>query len=72
MFCRHGNTFVTVIPELRGQKVIVSRGGKATPVKVEIGVGKGRTKGDKRQAIAARDMARDIEREVGRASKYGY
>jgi SsrA-binding protein len=41
-------------------------------VKVEIGVGKGRTKGDKRQAIAARDVARDIEREVGRANKYGY
>jgi tmRNA-binding protein len=39
-------------------------------VKVEIGVGKGRTKGDKRQAIAARDVARDIEREVGRANKY--
>ena len=27
-----------MIPELRGQKVIVSRGGKATPVKIEIGV----------------------------------
>jgi membrane fusion protein (multidrug efflux system) len=27
-----------MIPELRGQKVIVSRGGKAMPVKVEIGV----------------------------------
>jgi SsrA-binding protein len=41
-------------------------------VKVELGVGKGRTKGDKRQAIAERDVARDIEREMGRASKYGY
>ena len=40
-------------------------------VKVELGVGKGRTKGDKRQAIAARDAARDIEREVRRANKYG-
>ena len=38
-------------------------------MKVEIGVGKGRTKGDKRQAIAARDVARDIEREVGRAKQ---
>jgi membrane fusion protein (multidrug efflux system) len=27
-----------VIPELRGQKVILSRGGKATPVRVEIGL----------------------------------
>jgi SsrA-binding protein len=40
-------------------------------VKVEIGVGKGRTKGDKRQAIAARDVARDIQREMRQASKYG-
>jgi len=39
-------------------------------VKVEIGVGKGRTKGDKRQAIAARDVARDVEREMGRQRKY--
>jgi len=38
-------------------------------VKVEIGVGKGRTKGDKRQAIAARDAARDVERELGRQHK---
>jgi SsrA-binding protein len=41
-------------------------------VKVELGVGKGRTKGDKRQAIAERDSRRDIEREMGRANKYGY
>ena len=27
-----------VIPELRGQKVFVSRGGKATPIKVDIGL----------------------------------
>ncbi|MFZ9018262.1 MAG: SsrA-binding protein SmpB, partial [Ilumatobacteraceae bacterium] len=32
-------------------------------VKVELGVGKGRAKADKRQAIAARDAARDAERE---------
>ena len=38
-------------------------------VKVELGVGKGRTKGDKRQAIAAKDVARDIERELGRQRK---
>jgi len=41
-------------------------------VKVEIGVGKGRTKGDKRQAIAARDSQRDVERELGRQRKQGY
>ena len=35
-------------------------------VKVEIGIGKGRAKADKRQAIAARDAARDAEREMGR------
>ena len=40
-------------------------------VKVEIGVGKGRTKGDKRQAIAARDSQRDVERELGRLRKQG-
>jgi SsrA-binding protein len=40
-------------------------------VKVEIGVGKGRTKGDKRQSIAARDAERDVERELGRKRKYG-
>lgn len=40
-------------------------------VKVEIGVGKGRTRGDKRQAIAERDSQRDVERELGRLKK-GY
>jgi SsrA-binding protein len=39
-------------------------------VKVELGIGKGRTKGDKRQAIAERDAKRDIERELGRRNKY--
>lgn len=38
-------------------------------VKVELGVGKGRTKGDKRQAIAARDTQREVERELGRYRK---
>ncbi len=37
--------------------------------KVELGVGKGRTKGDKRQAIAERDSKREIDRELGRRSK---
>lgn len=40
-------------------------------VKVEIGVGKGRSKEDKRHAIAERDALRDAEREMGRARKYG-
>lgn len=40
-------------------------------VKVELGVGKGRTKEDKRHAIAARDVAREVERELGRQRKYG-
>ncbi len=39
-------------------------------VKVEIGIGKGRAKGDKRRAIAERDAFRDAEREMGRARKY--
>ena len=38
-------------------------------VKVELGVGKGRAKADKRQAIAERDAARDAEREMGRYRK---
>lgn len=39
-------------------------------VKVEIGIGKGRSKEDKRHAIAERDALRDAEREMGRARKY--
>lgn len=39
-------------------------------VKVELGIGKGRTKGDKRQAIAERDTQREIDREMGRRAKY--
>ena len=38
-------------------------------VKVEVGVGKGRAKADKRQAIAERDAAREAEREMGRYRK---
>jgi SsrA-binding protein len=39
-------------------------------VKVEIGVGKGRTKGDKRQAIAERDSKRDLDRALRNANKH--
>jgi len=39
-------------------------------VKVELGIGKGRTKADKRQSIAEKDAQRDIEREMGRRNKY--
>lgn len=39
-------------------------------VKVEIGVGKGRAKEDKRRSIAERDALRDAEREMARARKY--
>ena len=38
-------------------------------VKVELGVGKGRAKADKRQAIAERDAAREAQREMGRYRK---
>jgi SsrA-binding protein len=37
--------------------------------KVELGIGKGRTKGDKRQAMAERDSKREIERALGRSRK---
>jgi SsrA-binding protein len=37
--------------------------------KVELGIGKGRTKGDKRQAMAERDSKREIERALGRTRK---
>ncbi|HEY5663886.1 MAG TPA: SsrA-binding protein SmpB [Ilumatobacter sp.] len=40
-------------------------------VKVELGVGKGRTRGDKRQAIAERDARLEAEREMGRRRKRG-
>jgi SsrA-binding protein len=37
--------------------------------KVELGLAKGRQKGDKRQAIAERDSKREMERALGRARK---
>lgn len=37
--------------------------------KVELAVAKGRTKGDKRQAIAERDSQREIQRAMGRRLK---
>jgi len=37
--------------------------------KVELGLGKGRQKADKRQAIAERDSKREIERAIGRRAK---
>jgi SsrA-binding protein len=37
--------------------------------KVELGIAKGRTKGDKRQAMAERDSKREIERALGRTRK---
>ena len=37
--------------------------------KVELGLAKGRQKGDKRQAIAERDSQREIERALGRRRK---
>jgi SsrA-binding protein len=37
--------------------------------KVELALARGRKRHDKRQAIAARDMARDVERDAGRAAK---
>ena len=37
--------------------------------KVELAIAKGRTKGDKRQAIAERDSQREIDRALGRRSK---
>ena len=37
--------------------------------KVELGLAKGRQKGDKRQAIAERDSKREMERALGRQRK---
>jgi SsrA-binding protein len=37
--------------------------------KVELALAQGRTKGDKRQALAKKDAAREIERELGRQRK---
>ena len=38
-------------------------------VKVELGIGKGTTKGDKRQVLAARDAERETARELARYRK---
>jgi len=39
--------------------------------KVEISLGKGKTKGDRRQDLATKDAARDIRNQMGRALKHG-
>ena len=39
--------------------------------KIELGLAKGRTKGDKRQHMAERDADREIQTEFNRANKYG-
>ena len=44
------------------------KGGRA---KLEIGLAKGRTKGDKRQHMAERDADREIQTEFNRTNKYG-
>jgi len=44
------------------------KGGRA---KIELGLAKGRTKGDKRQRLAERDSDREIQTEFNRANKYG-
>ena len=44
------------------------KGGRA---KLEIGLAKGRTKGDKRQHMAERDADREIHTEFNRTNKYG-
>ena len=44
------------------------KGGRA---KIELGLAKGRTKGDKRQHMAERDADREIQTEFNRANKYG-
>jgi len=40
--------------------------------KVELGLGKGRSKGDKRQAIAEKEARREADREMGRARRGGH
>jgi SsrA-binding protein len=42
---------------------------KAGRAKVELGLARGRNKGDKRQAMAEKDAARDIARALGRQRK---
>jgi SsrA-binding protein len=39
--------------------------------KIEIALGKGKTKGDRRQDLAKRDAEREVRREIGRAMKHG-
>jgi SsrA-binding protein len=40
-------------------------------VKVELALAQGRRKGDKRQAIAERDVKREIQRELSNRTKRG-
>ena len=44
---------------------------KGCRAKLEIGLAKGRTKGDKRQHMAERDADREIQTEFNRPNKYG-
>jgi SsrA-binding protein len=39
--------------------------------KIELGLAKGRTKGDKRQHMAERDAQREMQTAINRANKYG-
>ncbi len=45
---------------------------KSGRAKLEIGLAKGRTKGDKRQNLAERDADREMETAFNRANKYGH
>lgn len=40
--------------------------------KLELGLARGRTKGDKRQAIAEREALREAQKEMGRARRQGH
>jgi SsrA-binding protein len=44
---------------------------KAGRAKIELGLAKGRTKGDKRQHMAERDADREMQTAFNRANKYG-
>jgi SsrA-binding protein len=68
----HGKEIERIAAEVAQQRlalVPLSFYFKEGKVKVELAMARGRTKGDKRNAMAERDAQRDMARAVGRQSK---
>lgn len=61
---------IFVKSEIRGHAIVALRAyWKGRNVKIEIGIGKGKDQGDKREAIKGRVMDREAQREMARFNK---